>query len=228
MKTMALEFLLREPLRYMDMIEPIRRNQATVLFADGSGVLIYDRPSRAHMVAGSGMIDKIEGTPELLVMHDADALSGAHDLFKLSPVVTCHQTAYMLDQPPEVMDAGFELRALDMSWHEQVRAAYHMDLGPTYLGDRIISGDMVGAFDGEKLAGFIGLHAEGSMGMLEVLPDYRRRGLGRMLIAHLSSIVMARGWTPFSQFEIGNDASRQLHAGLGFEICESEVYWLEK
>ena len=225
---MALGFLLREPLRYMDMIEPIRRGQADVLFADGNGVLIYDRPSGAHMAAGSGMLGRIERTPELLVLHDAAALAGAHDLFGLSPVITCHQTAYMHDQPPDVMGAGFALRGLSMSWLEQVSEAYHLDLGPTYLRDRIAAGDMIGAFDGDNLAGFIGLHAEGSMGMLEVLPDFRRKGLGRMLIAQMSGIVMARGWVPFSQFQVGNEASRQLHAGLGFNICDREVYWLEK
>ena len=42
---------------------------------------------------------------------------------------------------------------------------------------------MTGAFLDGVLAGLIGIHEEGSIGMLEVLPAYRRRGLGYALEA---------------------------------------------
>lgn len=42
---------------------------------------------------------------------------------------------------------------------------------------------MTGAFLDGVLAGFIGIHEEGSIGMLEVLPAYRRRSLGYALEA---------------------------------------------
>ncbi|MFQ7452543.1 MAG: GNAT family N-acetyltransferase [Flavonifractor plautii] len=38
---------------------------------------------------------------------------------------------------------------------------------------------MLGAFVDGTLAGFAGFHGEGSIGLLEVLPAYRRRGLGK-------------------------------------------------
>ena len=38
-----------------------------------------------------------------------------------------------------------------------------------------------GAFVDGQLAGFVGEHSEGSMGMLEIFPAYRRRGLGYSL-----------------------------------------------
>lgn len=41
---------------------------------------------------------------------------------------------------------------------------------------------MLGAYLHEELVGFIGVHDTGSMGMLEVLPQVRRHGIGFTLV----------------------------------------------
>lgn len=46
---------------------------------------------------------------------------------------------------------------------------------------RLRAGVMLGAFLRDRPAGFIGLHEEGSMGMPEVLPEFRRMGVARAL-----------------------------------------------
>ena len=45
--------------------------------------------------------------------------------------------------------------------------------GRDYVAERLAAGAMTGAFLDGVLAGFIGIHEEGSIGMLEVLPAYR-------------------------------------------------------
>lgn len=50
-----------------------------------------------------------------------------------------------------------------------------------YIKNRIKTNTMLGAFIDKKLVGFIGTHEEGSIGILEVLPQYRKRGIGEML-----------------------------------------------
>ncbi|WP_283683395.1 GNAT family N-acetyltransferase [Parablautia sp. Marseille-Q6255] len=74
--------------------------------------------------------------------------------------------------------------------------------------------------------GFIGSHLEGSMGLLEVLPAYRRRGyaveLEQFMIAHMHR----QGLFAFAQIETWNEKSLNLQKKLGMQISEEKVYWL--
>ena len=56
---------------------------------------------------------------------------------------------------------------------------------PEYVEDRLKAGVIFGAFVDGRLAGFVGEHHEGSMGMLEVVPEFRRRGIAQALEAAL-------------------------------------------
>ncbi len=80
---------------------------------------------------------------------------------------------------------------------------------------------------GWEIAGFVGAHAEGSLGMLEVLPAFRRRGIGAALQAKATNRQLQEGWTPFSQVEPGNTASLRLQRTLGFRITRRNIFWLE-
>ena len=53
------------------------------------------------------------------------------------------------------------------------------DIGGLEHIRQAIGAGMLGAFVDGTLAGFAGFHGEGSIGLLEVLPAYRRRGLGK-------------------------------------------------
>ena len=50
-----------------------------------------------------------------------------------------------------------------------------------YVTERLRAGVMIGAFVDGRLAGFAGIHSEGSMGMLEVFEPFRRQGIGYAL-----------------------------------------------
>lgn len=82
-----------------------------------------------------------------------------------------------------------------------------------------------GYLDGDCV-GFIGSHLEGSMGLLEVFPKYRRRGyaleLERFMIAHM----LRQGLLAFAQIETWNAASLELQKKLGMRISKEKIYWL--
>lgn len=103
---------------------------------------------------------------------------------------------------------------------------YHAFSDPDYIRRRLAAGVMHGAFQNGELAGFIGMHAEGSVGMLEVFPPYRRRGIAAGLMAFQANWVLGRGWVPFSQIWEGNEASFALHRRLGWSLCPSPMYWV--
>lgn len=79
---------------------------------------------------------------------------------------------------------------------------------------------------GERLAGFIGLHGEGGIGMLEVFPEYRRRGLAAALVQGMVRRRLAEGAIPFGHIVKGNEPSLRLQKKLGFRFSEEFVYWI--
>ena len=81
-------------------------------------------------------------------------------------------------------------------------------------------------FDGDKLIGMIGEHDEEMMGLLEIHPDYRRKGLAMALETFMMKVQNDKGKLVSAQIETDNAASLALHRKLGFEIGDELVYWL--
>jgi tRNA (guanine37-N1)-methyltransferase len=228
----AAELLERNALHHMDMLQPIRRGSAEVLAANPRGVLLLEKASRTHMLTveapeyAEEFLGQIK-SPYLMAVHQEYLANDAALRFGLQPTMRCHQAAWLRPAPPPAPETPFRVEALGVELAQDIHALYSHDIGRAYVEGRLAAGEMFGAFRDGELAGFIGLHEEGSMGMLEVLPAFRRMGVGTLLIALLCGKLMERGLTPFSQFTVDNLASRGLHEAMGFSISTELVYWLE-
>ena len=64
------------------------------------------------------------------------------------------------------------------------------------------------------------------MGLLEVLPEYRRLGLARALEAAIIRQQVGRGRLPYGHVRTGNTASIALQKKMGMDFVERKVYWL--
>ena len=87
---------------------------------------------------------------------------------------------------------------------------------------------LYGAFRNGELVGFIGKHAEGSMGLLEVLPAWRRQGVGENLERFLIARELEQGDVPYCQVFTDNQASLALQRKLGLTLAEGTVIWLRE
>ena len=85
---------------------------------------------------------------------------------------------------------------------------------------------MLGAFVEGEPAGFVGFHAEGTIGMLEVLPPYRRRGVGEALLRGAVRLALERGQYAFGQVFTDNAPSLALQRKVGLAVSEEILYWL--
>lgn len=81
------------------------------------------------------------------------------------------------------------------------------------------------ARDGRRLVGYAGLalladppRAEAEIHTIGVHPDYRRRGVGRRLLAALLEHADAAHATVFLEVRTDNDAAFQMYRGTGFEL----------
>lgn len=67
---------------------------------------------------------------------------------------------------------------------------------------------------------------EGSIGLLEVMPEYRRKGYGVELESFMISHMLQQNLMPFGQIEVANDKSLGLQHKLGMQISQEKVYWI--
>ncbi|WP_455618721.1 GNAT family N-acetyltransferase [Eisenbergiella sp.] len=217
----------------MDMLEVIRRGQAELLYGAADGVLVRDIPSGAYMLSAADE-DMGERLLSLIPRGLKNGLYVAHQdflkdslcrRFGCSVINCCVQAVYTRKTPWEESEA-YDIRPLDPSWLESVYERYHTVHDRAYLEERINAGMMYGAFLEGKLAGFAGIHAEGSMGMLEVAEEFRRQGVGEALEKHLINRLLERGWVPFCQVFTDNVASVRLQEKLKLRIGREKVYWI--
>lgn len=76
------------------------------------------------------------------------------------------------------------------------------------------------------IAGLAGFHEEGSIGMLEVLPAYRRRGVGEALLRGAVRLALERGQYAFGQVFTDNQASLALQRKVGMSVSQERLFWL--
>ena len=246
----SLAYLGQDRLLHMDMIEPIRRKSAEILFAGTDGVLILEKNSKTFMMsvdspaAGETLIgslaagETINGSPaagetingslpaaELFVVHQAFCIPFVSQKYGFTRVMDCIQAVYPSKQLIP-LKAGIEIKCLDLNWAGFVRAHYQTVDDEGYIRELLGKGLIYGAFADGEPAGFIGMHDEGSIGLLVVLPQFRRRGIGTALESYLVNWMLEKGWTPFGQIQSGNTESVLLQKHLGFEISSQHLYWL--
>lgn len=85
-----------------------------------------------------------------------------------------------------------------------------------YVSERIRNGLSAGVRADGRLAGWAMTHADGSMGFLHVLDEFRGNGMARSIGAWLARRQLGRGAGAFVYIETRNRASIALTESLGF------------
>lgn len=226
--------LLQNKLHHMDMAELICREKAELLYHDGEGTLLRERKSGTLMItvkskeAGERILDAFlaqDGEiPKLLTAKQAFMEEVIEKRLHMT-LSTCDvQAVYTRKEAPPIKP--HDIRQLCTAHLEMV--LQHYDLADeVYLLDRLSNGAVFGIFVENTLAGFIGEHAEGSMGMLTVFPAYRRRGLAAALESFMIHRTLQKGYTPFCYVVEENQASVKLQEKLGLYMAKEKVWWYE-
>lgn len=229
MKDKAIAYLMKDILLNVSMIEPIRRNTATILYADTDGVLLKEQKSDAYMISvdnferGVDLIDKISEC-SLIVAHQKFMVDYILNKFELHEILECVQAVYM-DKAKVDVTEELEIRQLEPK-HLKVILEHYDKLSDEEIKEILVNGNLFGGYKNGELIGFIGNHLEGSMGLLEIFPQYRRLGYGAALENYMINQMVEKGLVPFGQIEISNEKSIALQNKLGFSISKSSLYWM--
>lgn len=224
----AVRFLERDHMWHVDMLEALRRDRGQVVYFEGDTVLVQRRETPGFYLLTAGSPEAAEAAfqgrpaPRLVTARGPGVPEMLRDRFGLQLSDPCCNAAYLkgeklswdcpglIIRPYRVEELPAFLAHYDIEDEAEARA--HIEKGELFAGE----------YEGE-LAGFIGLHDDGSMGLLEVFPEYRKLGIGRALEIFLIDFCLDRGWIPYGQVFFDNEKSFSLQSHLGMTVDRTKL-----
>jgi len=205
---------------------------ARAVVCEQGGVVLYDPVNRLYFVSADdnavlqgGWWDKSLNA-EVLALRERNIDAAAQHI-GARHVRRCHQVVFTRAPQCRTVE-GLAIEPLDERHIDFVCGHYAMALERDYLLERLSSGSVFGAYYQGDPAGFIGRHSEGSIGMLEVLPQYKRRGIGTALACFMIRRVLSLGETPYAHIFVGNEASLQMIRRIpGAVLLDECVAWVD-
>ena len=220
---LALETLDDFGLRATPATEAISRGLCEVRYA-GDGVVLLDLGGLQMVVAQSPDVATdvvhalgIPSAPALVFCEGLEAeVRDALGLATVSPRSLCVFGSKRVEGPVPTVD----IQPLDSSFAGVVqRRAPHPPLvGEDELASMLDEGLFLGAFEGEKIVGFVGEDRFGAIDMLFVLPGHRRRGIGTALELAKIREQLAAGRTPWCHVPVSDKAALALQERLGLTV----------
>lgn len=227
----ALRLLARSGEKGLPLAESLRRGLGEVLLARKGAVLLRTSGAAQMLWATNRRLARQAaeclGSPGVTCVLGSRAVAQdvARALGAEGPHA-CLSFAYHGDVPPEV-PAGLDIRVLTPAYEGPILEHYsHAEyLEPGELAGTLAAGRVLGGFENGRLCGFIGEHAEGSMGLLEVFCESRGRGWGSALLAAKIAQQLSDGLLPWCEVWPDNEASRALMGKLGLTCGPADSMW---
>lgn len=218
----------------IDLIEPIRLQTVDILYNEDDGIIMLEKESQSLMISMTNM-EKLKSLFSLYHLDQYDLYDVKqkeivdlllHEYHK-KDVFACYQAVYPFKTYIDfALPHDVSIQPLTLQYLDEVYQIYHHLSDRDYLQDRIEQQAMWGLFVKNELAGFIGIHKEGSMGILEIKKNYQRQGYGYLLEAYLINHLLKQGKVPFCQVVVGNNASLALQRKLNMRLSSYYSYWV--
>lgn len=234
----VIKWLSRKKRQHIHMMELLKRGRGEALcFDPRDGALLLENGGAVMLTctsaeAGERLLDQspVDLSGRLFCVCQQEILPVLYERYGLTETRGCYQAYYTRGVPLPV-PKDMDIRRLDISFAEEIFAEYHELVTFEELQDCLASGTMYGAFvrseTGEaRLAGFIDTHSEGALGMLQVRPPYRGRGIAVALESFMINQALGRDEIPFGHIFEGNEASLQLQRKLGLNVTDVILWWV--
>jgi len=229
-KEKALEYLQRNNMLFAGMISPIQRGTVEFIYAGCDGVFIKETESSVYMLAmdsldkGMGLLNEV-GRQTHICFYQKALADYFYEKYSYKKYAVNVQAVY--SKTEHAQSNSYTLEVLPLTFAHMDWVQEHLDhLGYDYLKERLGFGAIYGGYIDGEICGSVGIHAEGSIGMLHVLEMFRKRGFASELVAYITNILIDRGEIPFSQIEFDNKASTDLHKKMGYKVSTEKIFRL--
>lgn len=212
-------------LSHVDMIHVLEHEDCALLHLSEAGVVLRHCSGTVFAASFSPdtdpLVDAVPLDSRLLDVHD-ERLFRIFSSRGYSFEEPCYLFSYHGTRKDEGRYAFREFSQKDFP----IYAEYYKSGDDEELMKDVLDKRVVGIYDDEILMGFAGFHKEGSMGMLEVFPPFRRKGVGTCLLSHLINLRLDSGRVPFCNVYVSNVPSIRLQTMLKMSKAKGLSYWL--
>ena len=234
----ALRYLSENPALFVDMSECVKRGAAEILYAGEDGVFLAEKSSLIHMLAADSeeaaraLLERCpmnlpEGERKFVVAHGEGVRRAVYSRFSVRAETPCYQVMYA--GAPLPLKGLLHFRRAGREEAEIIGREYKLE-SPENIEKLCKEGKIWCGFaageEGEVFVGFIGRHPEGSMGLLQVFPEYRRRGYGEELESFMIDKFLEEGLVPYAHIIDDNRKSVNLQKKLGYVFADEKIFWM--
>ncbi|MDO5022107.1 MAG: GNAT family N-acetyltransferase [Eubacteriales bacterium] len=221
--------LSQKPLERITQSEMLRKGLLGTVFEGEESALMYAEHMDLYVLMANNEAAAEEAishaqNPKLILSDISSFDKEIIRRFSLNGSTVCFSAAY-LSQDKILVSPDIVLRPLSLEHLDRVDKDY-----PIYSREKIrrciLSGVLQGGFHMGEWVGFIGQHEEGTMGMLHIFDEYRKRGFGYELEARLINKLLDLGDIPTGHVVTNNHASLALQRKLGMHISEGTISWI--
>ena len=226
----AVKFAQKRPAQYCCISDGIKTGTYETVCVTDSSTLLHIKDTGIYVLAAENHASAAAVTQKLqkptpIVCLDKVSRDFAISKYGYSGMTDCHLFVYESADPVPFSFDDY-IKVLGAKDEETVCKYYDVTPDSETI-KRLRAGYMTGAFDKDgNMMGFIGTHEDMSIGMLVVIPEYRRRGVAFALEADMVNRTLSRGLTPFCHVILGNDASVALQNKLGYTKTDENIFWL--
>lgn len=227
-------YLKRDPILYAEMMEVYRLGNCEILYEENDGILLYDHTSHEYLATANtkagakDILLKIPTDYEMLIVHDDVFLELENIDFKFANKLVFYNYLYDKRAKYKIPENNLEFKMLDDQYIPFVKEHYSVEslCNDQYIKSRI-QAVMLGAFIDGKIVGFIGMHDNGAIGMLEVLEAYRRKHIGMLLQMMYTNYLLDEKYPGaiYSQVYENNEVSTHLQNKLLLKKSDKPSYW---
>lgn len=234
MKNIALNYLCKNRLKHVGMIECVKYDDVDFLYCADDGVFFFDKTAKIHMIATSSKeiaakaLERCCAT-SLMVCHNEYEYEIAREKYSLYGLNKCFQVVWPEDKRPKLKGVC-DIKKLEPS-DESIDFVYNnytLKFTREHVEYILKTQGLYGAYSNGKLVGFIGRHEERSLGLLEILPEFRRRGFASELEIYMINKLLDNGEVPYGHIIYDNEKSVIMHKKFGYVFSETPVFWIFK
>ena len=228
----VLEYLNNDYLLHISIFEVLKNNNYQIYYQDKDGILLFDRISNCYFLSinnlelGIKLLKKINY--KMIFLHQKFMYDYIKEKEKntFKEELICFQEVYEKKEKVKIAH-NLEIKNLILNDLDIVVNNYDK-LSKDDLKKIIKLNNLFGGYLNNKLVGFIGIHFEGSIGLLRIFKEYQGLGYAKELEGYMINYQLERKKTPFCQIEVDNYKSLNLQKSLGYTKSNDKIYWLFK
>lgn len=230
---MLMKYLKEDPILYVDMIVLYKRGHYKILYEENDGILMHDEIADSYLASAktlAGAKDIVNMLPQdygTFVAHE-EIFTQIESEWNINSSLMSYNHVYESKEVYDISNDSIKFHLLDDKDMDIVKE--HYTIKPlctnTYL-QRCIKRGMLGAYIGNTLVGFIGMHDNGAMGLLEIFDEYQGKGIATLLqMAYTNKLINEEyKGNIYSQVNAKNEISLHLQEKLHFIKAKTPCYW---